>query len=83
VGSAADDGAFSAARLDAARREVETFAREHGATTVANVGPGRWRIDRLPTRFKIGIDFWTAELKPDGGIAFSDREWRPPPVTSD
>ncbi len=66
------------ARLSAARREVETFAREKRAT-VTEDAPGRWRVERRPPFFKLGIDYWTAELQADGGLIFSKREWRPDP----
>jgi len=66
------------ARLAAARREVDTFAREKGAA-VTDTGAGRWRVERKPFLFKLGIYFWDAELRADGGLRFSDRQWRPDP----
>lgn len=66
------------ARLAAASREVEAFAREKGAT-VTQDGPGRWRVERKPRFFKLGVDYWTAELQAHGGLVFSKREWRPDP----
>ena len=66
------------ARLAAARREVEAFAREKGAV-VAEEGPGQWRVERKPAFFKIGIYYWTADLQAHGGLVFSEREWRPDP----
>jgi hypothetical protein len=66
------------ARLAAARREVETFARTKGAAVIED-GPGRWRVERKPTLFKLGIYRWAAELQADGGLVFSEREWRPDP----
>lgn len=66
------------ARLAAARREVEAFAREKGAV-VTEEGPGYWRAERKPAFFKLGIYCWTAELQTNGGLVFSEREWRPDP----
>ncbi len=66
------------ARLAAARREVEAFAREKRAT-VTEPAEGSWRIERKPALFKLGIYCWTAQLKPDGGLVFSEREWQPDP----
>lgn len=66
------------ARIAAARREVEAFAREQGASVVEE-SVGCWRIERAPRRFQLGIDFWTAEVRADGGLSFSRRDWRPDP----
>jgi hypothetical protein len=66
------------ARVEAARREVEAFAREKGAAVIDD-GPGRWRVERKPAVFKLGVYRWVAELKPDGGLSLSGREWRPDP----
>jgi hypothetical protein len=66
------------ARLDAARREVERFAHDKGATLIEDA-PGRWRIERRPRFFKLGIYTWTAELRADGGVVISERQWRPDP----
>ena len=66
------------ARLAAALREVEAFAREKGAT-VTQDRPGHWRVERKPRLFKLGFDCWTAELQDNGGLLFSKREWRPDP----
>ncbi len=79
VDRAPEDGVQAdPARLAAARREVEAFAREQGAS-VTEEGAGRWRVERKPAFFKLGIYYWTAELQADGGLAFSEREWRPDP----
>jgi len=66
------------ARLAAARREVEAFAREKGAA-VTEEGPGHWLLERKPAFFKLGIYRWTAELRANGGLVFSERQWRPDP----
>jgi len=66
------------ARLAAARREVQAFAHERHAE-VTEESPGHWRIEREPAFFKLGIYRWTAELKADGGLLFSERQWRPDP----
>jgi hypothetical protein len=66
------------ARLAAARREVEAFAREKGAA-VTEERPGQWRVERKPAIFKVGIYYWTAELQANGGLVFSERDWRPDP----
>jgi len=74
-----EEGAqFDPARLSAARREVESFAREKRAAATED-GPGQWRIERKPRVFKLGIDRWTANLQANGGLVFSKREWRPDP----
>jgi hypothetical protein len=36
-------------------------------------------VQRKPAVFKLGIYSWAAELKPDGGLSFSDSEWLPDP----
>jgi len=66
------------ARLEAAGREVEAFARELGAAVTVE-GPGRWRIERRPAFFKLGIYYWKAELLGNGALEFSERQWRPDP----
>ena len=66
------------ARLAAAGREVQAFAREQRATVIEEA-PGHWRVERKPAIFKLGVYFWTAELKQDGGLGFSARQWRPDP----
>jgi hypothetical protein len=66
------------ARLAAARREVQAFARKRDAA-VTEESPGHWRIERKPAFFKLGIYRWTAELRADGGLLFSERQWRPDP----
>ena len=66
------------ARLAGAAREVARFAAETGGTVIEE-GRGRWLIERKPRFFKLGIYFWTAELREDGGLAISDRKWRPDP----
>lgn len=65
-------------RLAAARREVEAFAREKGGNVIED-GPGRWRVERKPRIFRLGMYCWTAELQANGGIVFSERDWRPDP----
>ncbi|HMD57538.1 MAG TPA: hypothetical protein VKG82_08720 [Solirubrobacteraceae bacterium] len=71
-------GGADPARLAAARREVEAFAREKGAG-VDEEEPGRWRLERKPAFFRLGMYYWTAELRADGCLAFSERQWRADP----
>ncbi len=73
-----EDVGADPARLAAARREVETFARKQGAA-VSEERPGHWRVERKPAFFKLGIYFWMAELRDDGGLTVSERQWRPDP----
>lgn len=57
---------------------MDAFARAKGAN-VSEEGVGRWRLERKPAVFRLGVYFWTAELRGDGGLAFSERQWRPDP----
>jgi len=69
---------FDPARLAAASREVEAFAREKRAAVIEE-RPGYWRVERKPAFFRLGIYCWTAELQAHGGLVFSERDWRPDP----
>lgn len=78
AGEPRPDARADPARLAAARREVERFARERGAAVIEDA-PARWRVERKPAFFRIGIYSWALELRPDGGLEISAREWRPDP----
>jgi hypothetical protein len=57
---------------------VEAFAEERGGE-VTEEGPGHWCVERKPRFFKVGLYRWTAELTANGGLVFSERQWRPDP----
>ena len=72
------DGTADVQREAEVPPEVVHFAREKGARVIVE-SESRWRIERKPALFRLGLYCWSAQLQPNGRVTISEREWRPDP----